>query len=626
MSKESQQSVIVFAALQLANEQRSAYGLRYNDFTRYRKHCANRTHRLRSTLKMTHGKGRDFKKLPPITTENIKDLHLQLLLLEAERAWAYSQDLSEQALQPNNASNASTLRHSATGRFRRAVHWATQLLSHAQTLHSSNRLSSENLLQVYVYTLILNGRLLRSKDEFEDALAQLGVARGVLDVLSQKAATSRTQALYVLFGDEIGPEIRYCAHEMGRERAYDIDAIVDEVTNSNREQLVPGCDELLKGLDVTTGAEKERKRLSELLWEGQPVPVRNPELVDVLLKVQEAEARLDGEKNEKKSSKKGVAAYDSILLALSDAEEVARKLVEAQQISGSTSSGAALGSGERDIHFVHAYIVYQLLSRRIQRDLLLVSALLTTSSTSGPTKRHQTGKNAKADQVDSRLYPAVVKILDTVLQSLDQMRTLSIVDDSPDLASAVDARISFTKARRCLFLARCYSPVKRYAEALTLIQHANIHIRETLSSLSLSASDPINTTTPTYFSLTSETVNDLEVSLSSDSLIFKRAWFTHNGGAVNDVEGQKFEKPLFFNIALNYVELDMDKLATRAGKQVEQPQAVETAPVHVLAPQPVKQVTKAKVEEARPETPTLEPAAVARGGLSSLLGGWWGRS
>ena len=38
-----------------------------------RKHCANRTHRLRSTLKMTHGKGREFKKLPPISLETIKE-------------------------------------------------------------------------------------------------------------------------------------------------------------------------------------------------------------------------------------------------------------------------------------------------------------------------------------------------------------------------------------------------------------------------------------------------------------------------------------------------------------------------------------------------------------------------
>ena len=42
----------------------------------------------------------------------------------------------------------------------------------------------------------------------------------------------------------------------------------------------------------------------------------------------------------------------------------------------------------------------------------------------------------------------VVKLLETVLQSLTQMRTLSIVDDSPDLATAVEARTSYTKARR----------------------------------------------------------------------------------------------------------------------------------------------------------------------------------
>lgn len=65
--------LIIYLALQLANEQRNAYGLRYNDYARYRKHCANRTHRLRSTLKMTHGKGREFKKLPPVKLENIKD-------------------------------------------------------------------------------------------------------------------------------------------------------------------------------------------------------------------------------------------------------------------------------------------------------------------------------------------------------------------------------------------------------------------------------------------------------------------------------------------------------------------------------------------------------------------------
>src|SRR6266851_5748269 len=37
------------------------------------KHCANRTHRLRSTLKVTHGRGREFKKPPVVPQDKIQD-------------------------------------------------------------------------------------------------------------------------------------------------------------------------------------------------------------------------------------------------------------------------------------------------------------------------------------------------------------------------------------------------------------------------------------------------------------------------------------------------------------------------------------------------------------------------
>lgn len=610
-----------FRALQLANEQRTAYGLRYNDFTRYRKHCANRTHRLRSTLKTTHGKGREFKKLPPLSTDSIKDGHLELLLFESERAWAYSQDLVTQSLQPANEDQAGSLRHSATGRFRRAVHWSTQLLSHCQSLYASSYLSAEGLMQITIYTLILNGRFLRYRDNFEDAVIQLSVARHLLDELADRAATSRDQALATVFADEIGPEIRYCAHELGRERAYDVDAIAAELSGKHRGEIVEGCDALIlkfRQEGEVAGKGEGRKKLTALMWEGQPVPVRNPELVDVLLRVQEAEAKITqsrepvraegvsdkGRKGKSGShgSKKGVAAYDAILLALSDAEEVARKLVEAQQNSGSSSTSAA---GTRDIHFVHAYIVYQLLSRRIQRDLLLVSALLSSH-------RPQASAKPKKEHVDARLYPAVVKLLDTVIQGLAQMRNLSIVDESPDLASAVEARLTFTKARRCSYLSQCYVAVKKYAEALSLIQHATIYLRETRSTMSIFSEDPISSGSPAYYPLTSSDLDILESTITQDGLTIKNEWFAYNGGSI-DADNKTYKKPLFFDIALNYVQLDMDRLQERAGKA--------SAPVLV----PVQAVpAKSRLEEvARPNTP--EPQVPARGGLSSLLEGWWGR-
>lgn len=194
---------------------------------------------------------------------------------------------------------------------------------------------------------------MRYRDDFEDALVQLSVARNLLDELADRASTSRDQALATLFADDIGPEIRYCAHELGRSKAYDVDGIVKELASKYRNQIVEGCDTLvarLKKEGEASGKAEVKKKLGTLLWEEQPVPVRNPELVDVLLRVQEAEARLSGEpdgkvgegksgKGKKKDnegkgskSKKGVAAYDAILLALSDAEDVARKLVETQQV------------------------------------------------------------------------------------------------------------------------------------------------------------------------------------------------------------------------------------------------------------------------------------------------------
>ena len=271
---------------------------------------------------------------------------LQLLLFEVERAWAYSQELTAQSLVPAKANKQSALRRSATSRFRRAVNWSTKLLSLAQSLYASKRLSAGNLLELTSYTLILNGRFLRSREEqLQDALSQLSVARHLLDNLSAQATSSRDQALATLFIDEIGPEIRYCAHQLGNKTAYDVDGIVQGLSAVYKDKLVEGCGEILAALREETARGVQglpKQKLDTLMWEGKPVPIRNPELVDALLKVQEAEAKLavtkkssgvDKGRSGSNTTKHNVGAYNTVLSALSDSEGVARKLVETQQVS-----------------------------------------------------------------------------------------------------------------------------------------------------------------------------------------------------------------------------------------------------------------------------------------------------
>jgi signal recognition particle subunit SRP68 len=107
-----------------------------------------------------------------------------------------------------------------------------------------------------------------------------------------------------------------------------------------------------------------------------------------------------------------------------------------------TTSAQPSEPGARDAHFISSFVTYQLLSRRTQRDLLLTEALLATPPP-GPGKQSETSQ-----LTDHRVAPAVVKLLDTILQSLNQMRSLSVVDESADLTMGIEGRMSYTKARR----------------------------------------------------------------------------------------------------------------------------------------------------------------------------------
>ncbi|KAH7344439.1 hypothetical protein B0J17DRAFT_635426 [Rhizoctonia solani] len=592
--------------LQVVSDERGAYGLRYNDHARYRKHCANKVHRLRRNLKMTHGKGREFKKLPVVPPENLKDGHFQLHLFESERAYSFAQELYEQFTK----SDDTKTRNIAMGRFRRAVKWSGQLLSESQALHEIQppRISSTGLAEAAAYHLAIRGRLLRLQDEFQPGLEALVAARTVLDALSKAAGSSRDHAIYVQFSDEVAPEIRHCAHELGLARAYDIDGIVATLGNKVASALIKNYENLIKGIQ-TEGAEKQggdkAKKLQEIIWEGQPIPVRSPELVDVLLRVQQASEGLPatGQTHKPTQTRGLITKFDAVLLALSEAEDVAKKLADAQK----TTSNPPSAPGARDAHFISSFVTYQLLSRRTQRDLLLTEALLTTPTPSP-------GKQDEASQtVDYRVAPAVVKLLDTILQNLNQMRSLSVVDESADLTMAIEGRISYTKARRALFLSKTYEPHNKYAEAVALTQRANLHLREAHTNF---ADTTESTPETAFYPLTLESVKTLEQNVQNAEIDIKKRWFAFNGGKA---VGNQHQKPVFFDIALNYIELPMEKLQEKAGVAAKA-QPAKTSPAvekRVLAER-----------KAEPEPEESAPAAApqqSQGMLGSLLGGWWGR-
>ena len=138
--------------------------------------------------------------------------------------------------------------------------------------------------------------------------------------------------------------------------------------------------------------------------------------------------------------------------------------------------------------------------------------------------------------------------------------------------------------------------VKRYAEALTLLHHATLHLRETRSTLSTITG--ITISGDVSYPLPPGTVDGLEIFISETSLSVKNEWFAYNGGKV-DGDPKAYKKPPFFDIVLNYVQLDMDRLLERAGKS---PRKLKEGEREIQA-QPVKSRRRRLLDQRRLSSP-----------------------
>lgn len=122
----------------------------------------------------------------------------------------------------------------------------------------------------------------------------------------------------------------------------------------------------------------------------------------------------------------------------------------------------------------------------------------------------------------------------------------------------------------------------------------------------------------------------------------KMEWYAFNGGApvASAPAGGEHKKPMFYDVAFNYVELPMDKLIARskAGKAQAAAPLKAQAPAaasKAMAPQVSagatateggrKEKRSTKVEAERPPSPEVKIVQSGGLGLGGILGGWWGR-
>lgn len=139
-------SFMVHLVLGLINESRMTYGLRHQDYQRYRysgieksryllltvlfcsEYCTNRIRRLRQILKLTQSNNKTTNVRKPLPQEFNDARYLHLGVYETERAWAFAMELKQESAN----SMETRQRHHLVKRLKRASQHAEALYTLCQ--------------------------------------------------------------------------------------------------------------------------------------------------------------------------------------------------------------------------------------------------------------------------------------------------------------------------------------------------------------------------------------------------------------------------------------------------------------------------------------------------------------
>ena len=261
-----------------------------------------------------------------------------------------------------------------------------------------------------------------------------------------------------------------------------------------------------KSQDANVKGQSART-LNKIMWEDKEMKIKSPEVVRAMIKVQgfildlqrsfSRRSKAEGEVSEGIPTDTGfqwnsvpagrndvrgggiMKKYDRLLAGLIEAESISRR-----QSNMDTTEAAGSSSQTGSADFVHQWIVYLLLSWRIRRDMILIRGLwqptveevvdtVTAATAAGKNKRaknkkpianlHAVGQGGKAlsslgtkerglprikREQACRNLQAVIKVWDTILQSVGQMQELGMIIERDQLESGIRALSSWGSSIR----------------------------------------------------------------------------------------------------------------------------------------------------------------------------------
>ncbi|XP_022068763.1 signal recognition particle subunit SRP68 [Acanthochromis polyacanthus] len=434
--------------LQIIKESQQQHGLRHGDYQRYRGYCSRRLRRLRKTLGFKMGNRHKFvgKK---VTVEMLSDnRYLLLVLMEAERAWSYAMQLKQEA------NTEPRKRFHLLARLRKAAKHSEKL----EKLCESPRVDAKTKLEAQAYTAYLTGMVDFELQEWKLAMEAFNKCKTIYEKLAS-AFTEELAVLYRQRVDEISPNIRYCAYNIGDQNAIN-DLMQMRLTGGGGGMMA----EKLEAL-ITQARTKQAATMSEVEWRGRSVPVKIDKARIFLLGLADNEAAIAQTANEETKEH----LYETLLAECRDTIQAVREEMKSEAKQRERSSDGDSGKVS-NLQFLHSYLTYIKLCTLVKRNESMAHTL------QAKLKEPETDETKRGPRPQD-----LIRLYDIILQSLAELSTLQGLEDDHTFQKEVSLKTLVYKAYRCFFIAQSYVLVKKWSEALVLYERVLKYAKEVQS-------------------------------------------------------------------------------------------------------------------------------------------------
>lgn len=489
----------------------------------------------------------------------------------------------------------STRRH-INSRLRKATVNAQHLVDLLEDQKSGAQ--AKDVLEARAYLTSLNGALEFERRSWESCLYAYSESRLIYAEMANSGNAKRDDTFRDLLSSNIDPTIRYAAYQLKLPRTMPVDAIVaryipnDE--NKYIQQMLEWNPDALSGTRIrqNKGTKDGPENVPKTLcWRTRDVNLEDAATAQALAAVSTSEAALSSflSSNPGSDARAKASAYDEILIQSQDAVDATKMAIEELASEGVSQGDRRMQA----LQITRTAVNYALIGWRIGRNRALCGiqdgALFPTGVTKKSNKSRQDGKPSKVQEESigrklTRLRERVV-LYDGILQSLDSVKELPGVAADQIFVQELDAIRAYFAALRCLSVARSHSLLADPKRALALFVRA----LETCPPLSSFPTHEAESDKPPNIEVTSEQVKSLHSLLQGHVSQHHALLELHNlhaEAAKKDESRSKYAlpliehldgypasgadlrnlvtyppriqpipaKPLFFDIAFNYLE------------------------------------------------------------------------